>query len=556
MLKGPGRKALSWVLVAQMLVSGCATPLEGTGGSGRFVEPRGLCYPCTRWDDLKEARKAEVESLLAGTWAVASEVRDVGAVLEFTFWVEGGAFTQVGLRRLEWGGALGSEVDRESFASGLKDSVAAYAEGAAGLMRLTLRRDEHRWRMDFHLDPEAVFPMEAKTWPVQRVGVSAEVLERLSTTGRELASRVWVPAGAQVRWRVEVALEDGRVRELETRPPRALPGGKAVRAAPETVGTWVNVLAPFTQGLGPRKVLMEWEGAHIAGSGLSRWKIVAAEVVRPPPPAPENAEVALAYRAMHEQIQREWREQTRESFHQMGVFTAEQVALWVVGGVVARGIAVAAEAVAPMLARVLARGGTNAVGWFRSLFVRMAPAEKQSFARLMAKAETQGLESLSLAERNEFRALLSRLDGLASVKLSPGTKDELRRLAREDFIKFYPDLVKNLHGLLRGPFDVHHRIPLDFAHLFPLRDINAMTNLVAVEPRVHRLINRVWGKYTQRAGARATGAEVEAVEKIVKKHFGQWYSNAQSVPASEEALVRSAQGAFAELETLLARTGR
>jgi hypothetical protein len=301
---------------------------------------------------------------------------------------------------------------------------------------------------------------------------------------------------------------------------------------------------------------MEWEGAHIAGSGLSRWKIVAAEVVRPPPPKPEDAEVVLAYRAMHEQIQREWREQTREEFQQMAVFTAEQVALFVVGGLAARGLGVVMEAAAPTIARVTTKGGTYAVGWFRSVFVRAAPAEKQAFARLMAKAETQGLEALTAAERNEVQAFLGRLERLASAKLSPHTKDELRRVAREDFDKLRPELVKKLKEVLDDPFHVHHRIPLDFAHLFPSRDINAIDNLAAVEPRVHRLINKVWGQYTQRAGARATTAEIEAVEEIVRKHFGRWYSNPQNVPAPEELLGRSVQGALAELETLLAAVGR
>ena len=298
-----------------LLVNGCvAVPQGGTGGSGHPRELRGPSTESAEWEALEEARRAEVERALAGMWGVASEVREVGAVLEFTFWAEGGALTLLSLRRLKWGTERGIVLSRESFADESGELLSTYAGEAAGEMRLTLRREERRWRADVRVNTEAEFPLEAKTWPVRQAGVRAEVLERLVATGREVAGRVWVPAGAQVRWQVEVELEDERVKGLETHPPGALPGGSAVRAAPETVGAWVNVLAPFTQGLGPRKVRMEWEGTHVAGSGLSRWKIVAAQVVRPPPPAPENAEVALEYRAMHEQIQRQWREQTRETF--------------------------------------------------------------------------------------------------------------------------------------------------------------------------------------------------------------------------------------------------
>jgi hypothetical protein len=79
------------------------------------------------------------------------------------------------------------------------------------------------------------------------------------------------------------------------------------------------------------------EGTHIPGTGMSRWRVAVAEIVRPPPPEPENAKVVLEYRAMHEEIQRRWREESREGLQYLGVFTLGQLALWVVGGVVARG---------------------------------------------------------------------------------------------------------------------------------------------------------------------------------------------------------------------------
>ncbi|MBN1205125.1 MAG: hypothetical protein JXB05_09400 [Myxococcaceae bacterium] len=553
---GAGWRALTWGLAVLMFLDGCAAAQwEGVGGSGR-PEQRGPSRGSSEWEGLEEARRAELESALVGMWGVASEVREVGAVLEFSFWTEGGAFTLVGLRRRERGQGLGDAVSQGAFTSELWKSLPTYAEGAAGWVRLRLRREERGWRADFKLETAAEFPLEAKTWPVRQVGVRAEVLERLVATGREVASRVWAPEGAQVRWQVEVELEDERVGALETRPPRALPGGKSVRAAAETVGTWVNVLAPFTQGLGPRKVRMEWEGTHIAGSGLSRWKIVAAEVVRPPPPAPENAEVALAYRAMHEQIQREWREQTREGFQQMGVFSAEQVALFVVGGLAARGLGLVVEAAAPTIARVLAKGGTAAVGWFRSIFIRAAPAEKQALARLIAKAEAEGLEALSLAERTELQTLCGRLEALTTARLSTEAKRELRRLAREDFAKAHPELLEQLRELVGGQIDVHHRIPLDFAHLFPFRNINAMENLTAVEPKVHYGINALWGRYAERAGARATVAEVEAVAKIIDRHFARWYSNTRHIPASNEMLQHASHDALQELNALLVRVGK
>jgi hypothetical protein len=488
-------------------------------------------------------------------WGVASEVRELGAALEFTFWAEGGALTLLSLRRLERGGEPGSVLSRESFAHELEASLSTYVGGAAGEMRLTLRREECRWRANFRADTEAPFPWEAKTWPVRQVGVRAEVLERLVATGREVASRVWVPAGAQVRWQVEVDLEDERVRSLETHPPRSFPGGTAVRAAPETVGTWVNVLAPFTQGLGPRKVRMEWEGAHVAGSGLSRWRIVAAEVVRPPSPAPENAEVALEYRAMHEQIQRQWREQTRETFEYAGLWSAEQIALFVVSGWAVRGLAVGMEAVAPVIGRMLTKGGTYAVGWLRSLLARASTAERQTLGKLMMKAETQGLEALSLAERSELRVLLEKLEGRLATPLSQlrGAKDVLREEAKDLFYgRFHPELAGLLRDFNGVRYDIHHCIPLEYAHLFPLRDINAGVNLVAAGRPVHASVNGVWTRL--RTAPRApTSEEVLRVEGIVQKHFSRWFNKVHegSVRSAEE-LAAAKAAAIEEVNALIA----
>lgn len=549
-------RALTWGWVALLLFTGCATvPQGGTGGSG---PPRGLRGPSTgsaEWEALEEARRAEVESALEGMWGVASEVREVGAVLEFTYWAEGGAFTLLSLRRAERGAERGSALSREDFADAMRELLSTYAGEAAGEMRLTLRREERRWGADFRVNTDAELPLEAKTWPVRQAGVRAEVLERLVATGREVAGRVWVPAGAQVRWQVEVELEDERVKGLETHPPRALPGGKAVKAGPETVGTWVNVLAPFTQGLGPRKVRMEWEGTHVAGSGLSRWRLVAAEVVRPPLPAPENAEVVLEYRAMHEQIQRQWREQTREAFEAAGLWSAEQVALFVVSGWAVRGLGLGVEAVAPVIHRMLARGGTSAVGWLRSLLARASVAERQTLGKLMVKAETQGLEALSAIERNELKAIVSRLEGLMTTPLQElgEAKNMLRREARElFFLRYHPELAVLLRSARGVPYDVHHCLPLEYAHLFPLRDINAELNLVAAAKPVHQAMGNAWTRF--RMAARAPSSEaVLKVEQIVRKHFERWLNRVyDGSAASAEQLAAAEAAAIDEVNALLA----
>jgi hypothetical protein len=538
-----------------MLLNACASVPVGGGGSGRpFLQ--GPRPGSEEWEDLEEARQAEVESALAGMWGVAAGVREVGAVLEFTFWAEGGALTLLSLGRHEWGREPGGAVDKAAFARELRENLQTYVEDHTGSVKLTLRREERRWRADYETEALKDFPPEAKTWPVRRVGVRVEVLDGVLAAGNEAASRLWVPAGGRVRWTVEIALEDEWVRGLETQPPRSLPGGVPVRATPELSGTLANVLVPFSQGLGPRKVRVELEGTSAAGARVSHWKVVAAEVIRPPPPASENAAEVAEYRAMHEQIQRQWREETREGFQQMGLYSLEQIALWVVGGLVARGVGVVVEAVAPTIARGLARGGSQAVGWFRSLLVRASTTEKQAFNRLMVKAETQGLESLTVAEREQLNSLLARLEKLTSTPLNEiaDAKGRLRDDASRYFYeKLHPELSRVLRDSRGNLYDVHHGIPLEYAHRFPLRDINAASNLAAAARPVHVKINNVW-VLLKKARGEPTVAEIEEVERVVRKHFGRWFNKVYdgSESATKE-LAAAESAAMGEVSALLRR---
>jgi hypothetical protein len=74
---------------------------------------------------------------------------------------------------------------------------------------------------------------------------------------------------------------------------------------------------------------------------------------------------------------------------------------------------------------MLAKGGTYALGWFRSLAARVLPAEKQALGRLIAKAEAQGLEALSATERAEVLSILRRMEASAVAPLEDAAKDRL-----------------------------------------------------------------------------------------------------------------------------------
>jgi hypothetical protein len=50
----------------------------------------------------------------------------------------------------------------------------------------------------------------------------------------------------------------------------------------------------------------------------------------------------------------------------------------------------------------------------------------------------------------------------------------------------------------KGSYEVHHRRPLEYAHLFPESDINASANLKGVGEEVHQHINSIWTEFRSR----------------------------------------------------------
>src|SRR3712207_4474434 len=98
--------------LAVWLAQGCVTvPHEGRGGLSppdRASSPGEATFVSAQWsasaseDEGRgdaESRRAEAEWVLAQMWAVASSELQVGTVLEFTFWVERGAFTLLSQHR-------------------------------------------------------------------------------------------------------------------------------------------------------------------------------------------------------------------------------------------------------------------------------------------------------------------------------------------------------------------------------------------------------------------------------------------------------------------------
>lgn len=67
---------------------------------------------------------------------------------------------------------------------------------------------------------------------------------------------------------------------------------------------------------------------------------------------------------------------------------------------------------------------------------------------------------------------------------------------------------------------VHHRIPLEYAHLFPKADPNRAANLVGVADHIHTDITTVWGAWKRSLGGRIpSAAEVKGMASAVDEMF-------------------------------------
>jgi len=434
----------------------------------------------------------------------------------------------------------------------VRNLLALLTEQRKGALVLILHREHGRWRTAYEAATVET-PAEARTWPTRRVGYPEETFRAVHALAKQVVRLLRVPAGGSARMQVEVTLEDDRLKGWEPGTYEVSGRGTARPADARAAEEFAQALLPFTRGLGLRTVRLELVGRHEAASATSRWQVERAETWRPEPLAPEVEDAVREYRELHASIFRQYREEMVDVVVLAGTFTLEEVALWVLGGMVGKGLHVLFRAVAPTVVRMMARG-TEAVRWLRTLLVRAGPGDQLLLRRLWAKAETQGFEALTVAERTEFTALMGRLEKTLTTRLDYRTKRRLWEHARTSFYDAHPELAQLLRNAAGNRYDVHHGIPLQHAHLFPELDINALNNLNAVADPVHRSISRVWTEFDRRAGAQVKSEQVRQMSEAVDRHFKHWYNQFfEESKVSMETLSKVEQAALLDVEQLVLR---
>ncbi|WP_375771325.1 hypothetical protein NR798_10620 [Archangium gephyra] len=493
--------------------------------------------------DPRAAREAEADRALERVVGLCSGVEEVGAVRAFTFWVEEGALTLVGYQEEHGGGPVGRPVEGEALARVVRLVLTEYVAGRTGEVVLRLRREEARWAVDYEATSPSTRPAEARRLPVRMPGTPAGTFLAFHEVAGKWMRAVQVPAGGEARVALEVWLEDGRLAggELrEVRRTREGPGGSPLALSPRVAGHLVQVLLPFTEGVGPRTVRVVLRAEHRVGEAQGRGWVESVRVERPPPQPGQSW-----YLSMHEATLLRWREGVVEGSAWLAQRGAEELALWFALGIIAKGLGFFATEGLEWVTKALGREPEVVAGWLRTALKRLTKDERTAFEQLWRKVALEGEQALGRSERKTLRSLFVRLEQAIQEPLDTDLKSTLRAEARVHYAELYPRFA-NILDDLGSQFPIHHRRPLQYAHLFPDENINAAENLVMLQEYVHKEINFLWARF-RKARPSPTADEVRRAAEIIDRQFEPWYHRVDAPPGVLKTAGQAKDAAHREL---------
>jgi hypothetical protein len=154
-------------------------------------------------------------------------------------------------------------------------------------------------------------------------------------------------------------------------------------------------------------------------------------------------------------------------------------------------------------------------------------------------------------EKQELRAVMGRLEKALGTPLNDYAKKEIWRWSRREYFELHnPQLARILGSEGMRLYQVHHRYPMKYAHVFPKLDINGKANLVGVHTDVHESITGVWSSLGQTA-SRMRPEDLTRVVEIINRHYGRWFDTVYD-PKHAAALSNAKQAALAEVAQLKA----
>ena len=99
--------------------------------------------------------------------------------------------------------------------------------------------------------------------------------------------------------------------------------------------------------------------------------------------------------------------------------------------------------------------------------------------------------------------------------LTDPLKNSLRREARDVFFSANPRLSSALQ--------IHHRVPLEWAHLFPGADPNRLANIIGLDRGIHNQVSAMWTAFRNQHPY-ATPQDVMTFAAQIDQRFSQYYN--------------------------------
>lgn len=514
---------------------------------------------------------AEIHRLISDMYGVVQSVHEVGAEVEFLVWTSNGAVTLVSCRRVQQGGSRRGQVSLQRFRttvepSALRGHVGAYTR----YLTLTFKREPRRWKwLRTSTEPPEQHPLhppEGRSIPMSVVQATHVAQVAVSRIVDQLYAFLRVPIHGRASVRLDVVFDDDRiVSGLPGSYQATLPTHSAGRSAghaatdPSMKRRLRDTLLAFSHGLGQRTIAIDLRGVHVQGERSARWTVTRAHAHRSPQRESIAGDIVDAYRREHEQIIVRWRQGLRDSALMLATFTMEQVALWVVGGWLFKPVGAFIHRIAPRFIGAI-RGlgksrGKAAAEYLETQLTRLPRNDQDALRTLMAKTETKGFRELNHAEVTRLETLFQRMEAGLTTPLTRNEKRRLRRAMHKRLASSRPAVMQ---AFQRAGFkkDIHHRIPLEWAHRFPKMDINATNNLVVLEYQVHKAASAIWTRFRTAPTARVTKSHVESVARIGDRHFKHWYNKPPASQGLNAAIQTATNRALADVDKLVATVRR
>jgi len=146
---------------------------------------------------------------------------------------------------------------------------------------------------------------------------------------------------------------------------------------------------------------------------------------------------------------------------------------------------------------------------------------------------------------------MGRLEKVLGTPMDRDAKRELWRWSRREYFELHnPQLAKALGSEGMKTYQVHHICPMEYAHRFPMLDINGKTNLAGVHKQIHQSLSTVW-RSLREVSDRMRTQDIKRAVDLTDRYYRRWFDKVYD-PSDAAALAQAEQAALREVAELKA----